>query len=410
MPEDPQDSLDSCDDSGAEKPLLELPLSCAHAALLPSSDRKVCVWAADADVQQAVRDARAPRDPARARADASGGGEDVAFPVEGTLQFKLAGEPEARRLASELQAAGCIMRGLGRAYDLGEEVGVGGFSRAFSAKDRLTGEVVAIKMLSQVPKGMHPIQEADMLRQLKHPNLLEFKGLFQVCDPELLRLVGAKGRCTWAFVTELLKGKELFDIVRDRRAPLAEPVAQVIARQQLSALDYIHQRGVVHRDVKPENVVVTRSGVKLIDFGVASHQNDARSMALRVGSGGYFAPELFHGAPEDRTTRMDCFGIGWLLYFVLCGRSPFVVDGSGSLLKSNIAGAVGVGPLRELSPDAADLVLGLLIKDHRGRVTAAEALRHPWIASASVGSHPPPARPRSRPARPATARPAQRRP
>jgi serine/threonine protein kinase len=138
----------------------------------------------------------------------------------------------------------------------------------------------------------------------------------------MLRLAGATGRGTWALVTELLTGKGLFEVVGDR-GPLAEPQVQVIARQLLSVLDYILRRGIVHRDVKPENVIVTRKGVQLMDFGVASHQDDARSMAPRVGSAGDLAPELLLGAQEDRTTRMDCFGIGSLLYFVRFGQTPF---------------------------------------------------------------------------------------
>ncbi len=95
---------------------------------------------------------------------------------------------------------------------------------------------------------------------------------------------------------------------------------------------------------------MTRKGVQLMDFGVASHQDDARSMAPRVGSAGDLAPELLLGAQEDRTTRMDCFGIGSLLYFVRFGQTPFVNDGSASRLRwNNIGCAVDLEPLRKLS-------------------------------------------------------------
>jgi serine/threonine protein kinase len=333
----------------------------------------VTVSAADSGVQQYRRRMESSR-----AQEAEEAVDDIAKMVEGTFHFKCSSEMEAASLLSKLQQAGCVMHGLLRRYNIQKEVGHGGFSKVFSAVDRFTGATVAVKLFHLMPTKvhLHPLHEATLLRQLQHPNLLSFKGVYQITESELFALAGTELESTWAIVTDFLSGRELFSIVEHK--PMTEEEAKVVVRQILRGLNYLHQQGIVHRDVKPENVVVTRQGIKLIDFGVSCREQDAEGLSHKVGSIGYIAPELFQPV-EEQTTKMDCFAVGSLLYFVLCRQSPFAGKSSKSQLANNIAGRYDARPIEALSRGARDLIESLLETDHRHRSTAEQALAHPWL-------------------------------
>ena len=168
-----------------------------------------------ADASSMLRDVRTltPFEPA-ARA--------VSVQVEGQFYFKCDGEVEARCLLGKMELAGCVMYCLGHRYDIKKQIGEGGFSNVFSAVDKLNGAPVAIKLISTAPKGTHPLKEAALLQRLRHPNLLEFKGVYYVHDPELLRLAGAEADQAWALVTELLDGMDLHTRIVHRKLKGAE--------------------------------------------------------------------------------------------------------------------------------------------------------------------------------------------
>jgi hypothetical protein len=208
-------------------------------------------------------------------------------------------------------------------YEITERIGAGGMGEVFRAHDARLDRDVAIKLLLEDASGdpgrmRRMEQEARAAGQLSHPNIV---GVFDVGTHE--------GR-TYV-VTELLEGESLRDVVR--RGPVPWRKAVELAVPVAEGLAAAHERGIVHRDVKPDNVFVTRDGrVKVLDFGVATWRGPddgspsamARTMSqggLLVGTVGYMSPEQARGAAVDH--RCDVFAFGCLLYELLCGHEAF---------------------------------------------------------------------------------------
>lgn len=201
-----------------------------------------------------------------------------------------------------------ILRGIGR----------GGMSVVYRARDEATGELVALKMMSYrliydsgALARFH--QEADILHGLDHGNIARLKRLFQAYN-------------TYFLVMELCDGVDLGRLVRSRER-LPESQVRPILGQLARALEYVHQRGFVHRDLKPGNVMITRDGdVKLTDFGIAVPEVvlDTPGAATRhavAGTPAYMAPEQFTGGPLDR--RTDIYALACLAYELLTGHLLF---------------------------------------------------------------------------------------
>jgi serine/threonine protein kinase len=293
---------------------------------------------------------------------------------DGVWMLECDTEAELERLQDALQDAGCAMQGFEDRYEVGEMLGVGSFSKVFWAEDRRTGLPVAAKI---VPKGGMSkdkllMKEVCVLRHASHPSVLEFRGFFEAFDPE--DQVGV-----WVIVTELVAGGELFERVRQNgRYP--EERAAYIAYQLLSALKALHERRLVHRDIKTENVILVEDDtdeIKLVDFGLATPEWDTEAMSVRCGSPGYIAPEVLRN--EKYGCKVDCFSVGVLLHILLVGRGPFRGKSTEEMLTRNLKCKVSHRPLAHISTDAKDLLLSLLDPQPEQRPSAAEALEHRWL-------------------------------
>lgn len=208
---------------------------------------------------------------------------------------------------------------VGGRYRLVAELGAGGFGRVWRAHDDTLGVDVAIKEL-RLPPGVteneHAARLARAIREARnaarlrsHPNIVAIHD------------VVLEGELPW-IVMELIDGRSLEDHLRDH-GPL--PVGQVerVAASVLAALDAAHREGVVHRDVKPGNVLLAADGrVLLTDFGIAVHADDTTLTTTRmfIGSPEYTAPERLHG---DDDPAGDLFSLGATLYHAVEGVSPF---------------------------------------------------------------------------------------
>lgn len=283
---------------------------------------------------------------------------------------------DAEALALELQLAGCVMHRMEDRYDLDEVLGEGSSAKVFLGRDRSTGEEVAVKVVPRVSpeEDEKLIREALLLRVAKsHPSILHFKGLFVLRDPQ-------SSATSWALVTELLRGGELRENLASK-GPLDEARARCIIRQLLSAADFLHARGVVHRDIKAENVLLWRpegGDIKLADLGLAGYSFDPVMTKQKCGSAGYIAPEVLGGMRYDG--RADCFGVGVVMYICLCGSHPFPGATVADVLKSNYRCRIDDSELAHLSRDARDLLGRLLARSPRARPTAQEALDHAWLS------------------------------
>ena len=206
---------------------------------------------------------------------------------------------------------------IGGRYSLGREIGRGGMGAVWLGRDEVLGRVVAIKRVGLVPGGTGPDlvraeREARIAARLNHPHVVAVFDLVHEDDHQWL-------------VMEYVEGLTLADLVRDA-GPMSPDDAAAILEQAAEALTAAHAAGVVHRDVKPSNILVTAEGhVKLSDFGIARAEADASltQTGLVTGSPAYLAPEVASG--HQATTASDVWSLGATLFHTLSGRPPYEV-------------------------------------------------------------------------------------
>jgi serine/threonine-protein kinase len=240
---------------------------------------------------------------------------------------------------------------LGR-YRIEHELGRGAMGVVYRGVDPLLERPVAIKTVSLIEAGEEAAefqarfqQEAKAAARLAHPNVIT------VYD------VGRQGHVAF-MAMELLEGRDLRGIMAERRRlPVAEAIR--IAAQVADGLAYAHERGVVHRDIKPGNIMVLASGLaKIMDFGIARlRTSDVRTRTgVLLGSPKYMSPEQVLGQGADG--RSDIFSLGVVLYEMLTGAAPFSGDTVSNLM-FQIATAVAPAPGRSNAevPPMLDLVV-----------------------------------------------------
>lgn len=207
-------------------------------------------------------------------------------------------------------------------------IGRGGMSVVYRAQEESTGDLVALKMMSyrliydaDALARFH--QEAAILQGLHHENIAHLRRLFPAYH-------------TYFLVMELCEGVDLQRLVSSR-GRLTEAQVRPILGQLASALEYVHQRGLVHRDLKPGNVMITMQGqVKLTDFGlavpvVAPGDHTGAAIHVVMGTPVYMAPEQLCGGPLDR--RTDVYALGCLAYDLLTGRRLFTARSASELVQ-----------------------------------------------------------------------------
>jgi hypothetical protein len=201
------------------------------------------------------------------------------------------------------------------AYIFDRECGAGGMGTVFLARHRVREGTFAVKVLKPSLAGSHGLrqrfeQEARLGIGLSHPAIVDVVDL--VVDGDRM-----------ALVMEYVSGETLLDRLRRLGRPLSWPEARDILRPMLQAMAYAHNTGVVHRDLKPGNVLLAADGaVKVTDFGIAHLEGvSGDSTRLVLGTVKYTAPELFTGARP--TGRSDVYSMGMTLYRMVAGRLPF---------------------------------------------------------------------------------------
>lgn len=209
---------------------------------------------------------------------------------------------------------------LGGRYEVHKRLARGGMAEVFLARDQALDRPVAVKILfpefAADPAFVERFRrEAQAAANLSHPNIV---GVYDW---------GTESG-TYYIVMEYVEGQSLAEVIRDS-GPLQPRRAAEIVFEVAGALGFAHQRGVVHRDVKPGNVLLSTTGAcKVTDFGIAralsSPADDLTQAGSVMGTATYFSPEQAQGFPVD--ARSDLYSLGVVLYEVLCGRAPFVGD------------------------------------------------------------------------------------
>jgi calcium-dependent protein kinase len=256
-------------------------------------------------------------------------------------------------------------------YQLKESSGRGGFSLVYPAKHKSTGMKRAVKKFSKkeaLTGGLDQIpKEIEILRQLSHPHILKTYEWFE-------------DESNYYLVTEMIEGGTLLKRI-EQTDKFGEREAAMVMQQLLSTINYIHSKGICHRDIKLENIMLEKSkdySIKLIDFGFADYWDLNNSLDLTVGSPYYIAPEVING---EYNNKCDIWSTGVLMYILLSGEYPFYAQGFQNVFKkiSFTAHSFKSHRWQVISPSAKDLISRMLEKDYTKRLTAKECLTHPWI-------------------------------
>ncbi|MFU8852687.1 serine/threonine-protein kinase [Micromonospora sp. SL1-18] len=255
---------------------------------------------------------------------------------------------------------------LARRYRLIDQIGAGGMSVIWRARDEVLDRIVALKVLAPSlaadARFRHLVRgEARSAAQLVHPHVTAVHDYGETLAPD--------GTITSFVVMELLTGEELEH--RLTEGPLPWPEAVKIGRQIAEALAAAHRLGIVHRDITPANVMMTGVGVKVLDFGIATRVGapDEDEDGGTFGTPAYVAPERLDGAPAQPAT--DVYSLGVLLFEALTGQPPYPADTWEQL---SVALAEAGPPVLDGVPGlpvpVAEVCLRCLARDPRRRPTA----------------------------------------
>jgi serine/threonine-protein kinase len=276
-------------------------------------------------------------------------------------------------------------------FTLRERVGVGGMSEVWRADDQVLGRAVAVKALA-IPLAADPLLRAATWREARAAARLTHPHVTQVYDYGEAPLPG--GTMVPYLVMELVDGESLAD--RLRSGPLPWTEAARIGAEVAGALTVAHGLGIVHRDIKPGNVMLTATGAKVLDFGIAALTGGGSDTdgGRMVGTPAYAAPERLQAAPA--TPAIDVYALGVTLYESLTGHPPVPAATWHDAAGAHRAG-VPVAPLEipGLPRRVSRLCLACLDPDPAERPTAAEV-----AASLSAAAGQPPARLSQQPAAP----------
>ena len=255
-------------------------------------------------------------------------------------------------------------------YEIRRKIGSGGFATVFLASDRVISEEVILKILSHhlstdEKMRLRFVQELKLARRISHPHVIRIHDLLEIGDAKAISM-------------EYFEGRDLGKVLDDRERLPVDRVLR-ISRQVAEGLAAAHDVGVVHRDVKPGNILVGDADeVKLLDFGLASATHEVSQRLTKtghlVGTPHYMAPELIRS--EEVDGRADLYSFGIVMYEMLSGRLPYDGDNPMSILFRHLDG--DATPLAELVPDLPaeilEIVDRLIAVDREARPADARAL------------------------------------
>ncbi|XP_075913423.1 uncharacterized protein LOC116957677 isoform X2 [Petromyzon marinus] len=274
-------------------------------------------------------------------------------------------------------------------YRLGRVLGRGSFGLVVEAVNLATGEKCAVKQLNKDKAGGVGVQllerEVTILKKVQHSNIVR---LYEVLETPK-RVFLAMELCELGELRSLL----------EQHGALAESTGRGVVRDVTSAIAYLHQHDIVHRDLKLENILVKAGGVdganemrfdvRVTDFGLSVEVGGVGSEALLQATCGtplYMAPEVL--LDHDYSQQCDLWSIGVIAFTLLCGDAPFKGDSREELCHSVCLGQLSFSgpPWGSVSDAAKDAVQGLLKVDPAHRLTARELLDHHWITGEATGS------------------------
>jgi serine/threonine protein kinase len=280
------------------------------------------------------------------------------------------GRPQERTIRRDMLAL--VRQAFTGTYDVEREIGRGGSARIFLARDP-SGKRVALKILH--PELLVSVAADRFLREIKLASRLD--------HPHIARLLDS-GERDWLvyYVMSYVEGPTLRDYL-DRSSSMRLPIPENlrIANDLLDALAHAHGQGIIHRDVKPANVVLSGEGAVLLDFGiaravVASGTDQLTRSGIAVGTSTYMSPEQITAAPS-LDHRTDLYSLGCMLFECLAGQPPFHHPNEAVVLQLHLSEAPpDIRTLRSETPaDLAEVIAKALAKNPADRWASALSMR-----------------------------------
>ncbi|KAL9654808.1 hypothetical protein ABK040_008601 [Willaertia magna] len=251
-------------------------------------------------------------------------------------------------------------------YHVLDLIGEGSFGRVFKGRRKYTSQIVAMKFIPKKGKNEKELynlrQEINILKKLNHENIILLLDSFETKDE-------------FCVVMEFAQG-ELFEILEDDER-LPEDVVAKIAKQLVRALHYLHSNRIIHRDMKPQNILIGSDGsIKLCDFGFARVMSCNTMVLTSIkGTPLYMAPELVQEQPYNHTA--DLWSLGVILYELVVGKPPFFTNNFFSLIQFIVRDPVKYPP--HISPQMKSFLRGLLNKIPKQRLDWPKLLEHPFV-------------------------------
>jgi len=265
-------------------------------------------------------------------------------------------------------------------YEVTEEIGSGQFAVVRKCIEKSTGDVYAAKFIKKKRarasrRGVtrEDIErEVEILKSIEHPNIISLHEVFESKQEVVL-------------ILQMVAGGELFDYLSEKEF-LREDEARIFIRQILSAMDYLHDRGIAHFDLKPENIMLLdRTSpdmkIQLIDFGLAQRIKPGQDYRNLHGTPEFVAPEIIEYEPIGLPA--DCWSIGVITYILLSGCSPFLGDDKNETFQniSAVEYEFDEEYFQDVSDLAKDFINKFLVKNQRKRFTIKRSLKHEWITT-----------------------------
>ncbi|XP_016975460.1 serine/threonine-protein kinase par-1 isoform X2 [Drosophila rhopaloa] len=252
-------------------------------------------------------------------------------------------------------------------YDIERTIGKGNFAVVKLARHRITKNEVAIKIIDKSQLDQTNLQkvyrEVEIMKRLKHPHIIK---LYQVMETKNMIYI----------VSEYASQGEIFDYIA-KYGRMSESAARYKFWQIISAVEYCHKNGIVHRDLKAENLLLDLNmNIKIADFGFSNHFKPGELLATWCGSPPYAAPEVFEGK-QYTGPEIDIWSLGVVLYVLVCGALPF----DGSTLQS-LRDRVLSGRFRIpffMSSECEHLIRRMLVLEPTRRYTIEQIKRHRWM-------------------------------
>ena len=261
-------------------------------------------------------------------------------------------------------------------YKIGRVLGRGAFGKVNLGMHKLTGKLVAIKSIKKAHltnkiSRDKVMKEFSILKALRHQNIIRLYESFET-DKHIL------------IVMELCAGGDSLNYIKRHRR-VKEEVAKSILKGLITGLGYCHSRGILHRDIKLENILFNNVGeLKICDFGVSRSITRGEKIMERCGTPAYIAPEIVKGEGYQDFAA-DVWSAGVVLYSMLHGTLPFKASNINDLNRLILRGKYKVK--EEFSDEAKDLLKRMLKRNPNKRITIPEILNHKWLHNTSKRTH-----------------------